>query len=156
LFVNSEMNFIGVEIKGVDHLMQREMLKSAAQMGIDKVTVMHGWIIGYLMSHDEEDVYQRDIESYFSIARSTVTNIVQCMEKKGYVKRVSIDSDARFKKLLLTDTGRKVGEDIRAAVVANEERCADILSGDERGQLWTLLRKLRRGLENLTSEGETI
>ena len=136
--------------------MQREMLKSAAQMGIDKVTVMHGWIIGYLMSHDEEDVYQRDIESYFSIARSTVTNIVQCMEKKGYVKRVSIDSDARFKKLLLTDTGRKVGEDIRAAVVANEERCADILSGDERGQLLTLLRKLRLGLENLTSEGETI
>ncbi|MBQ6387652.1 MAG: MarR family transcriptional regulator [Ruminococcus sp.] len=156
MFVNSEMNFIGVEIKGVDHLMQREMLKSAAQMGIDKVTVMHGWIIGYLMSHDEEDVYQRDIESYFSIARSTVTNIVQCMEKKGYVKRVSIDSDARFKKLLLTDTGRKVGEDIRAAVVANEERCADILSGDERGQLLTLLRKLRLGLENLTSEGETI
>ena len=156
MFVNSEMNFIVVEIKGVDHLMQREMLKSAAQMGIDKVTVMHGWIIGYLMSHDEEDVYQRDIESYFSIARSTVTNIVQCMEKKGYVKRVSIDSDARFKKLLLTDTGRKVGEDIRAAVVANEERCADILSGDERGQLLTLLRKLRLGLENLTSEGETI
>ena len=33
-------------------------------------------------------VFQRDIEREFSITRSTVTNILQLMERKGYIQRV--------------------------------------------------------------------
>ena len=35
---------IGHEIKAVNHLMHRKMLESAAKNGVDKVTIMHGWI----------------------------------------------------------------------------------------------------------------
>ena len=101
----NEIGAIGREIKAIDHLMQREIQKSASQMGVDKVTVMHGWIIGFLMSASG-DVYQKDIESHFAISRSTVTNIVKCMEKKGYIKRESVDSDARLKKLVPSEKAR--------------------------------------------------
>ena len=74
---------IGYDIKVIHHLIQREMIKSAVEMGVDRVTVMHGWIIGYLARNRERDVYQRDIEAKFGISRSTVTNILQCMEKNG-------------------------------------------------------------------------
>lgn len=114
----NEIGAIGREIKAIDHLMQREIQKSASQMGVDKVTVMHGWIIGFLMSASG-DVYQKDIESHFAISRSTVTNIVKCMEKKGYIKRESVDSDARLKKLVLTKQGREVGETISHGVGNN-------------------------------------
>ena len=52
----NEIGAIGREIKAIDHLMQREIQKSASQMGDDKVAVMHGWIIGFLMSASD-DVY---------------------------------------------------------------------------------------------------
>ena len=39
---------IGHEIKAVNHLMHRKMLESAANIGVDKVTIMHGWIIAMI------------------------------------------------------------------------------------------------------------
>ena len=144
-----EIGAIGREIKAIDHLMQREIQKTAAQMGIDKVTVMHGWIIGFLMTAGG-DVYQKDIESHFAISRSTVTNIVKCMEKKG------VDSDARLKKLVLTKQGREVGETMHNAVRENEKRFDDILTEDESAHFLSLIRKLRLGLENSASKGENV
>ena len=150
-----EIGAIGREIKAIDHLMQREIQKTAAQMGIDKVTVMHGWIIGFLMTAGG-DVYQKDIESHFAISRSTVTNIVKCMERKGYINRESVDSDARLKKLVLTKQGREVGETMHNAVRENEKRFDDILTEDESAHFLSLIRKLRLGLENSASKGENV
>lgn len=149
----NEIGAIGREIKAIDHLMQREIQKSASQMGVDKVTVMHGWIIGFLMSASG-DVYQKDIESHFAISRSTVTNIVKCMEKKDYIKRESVDSDARLKKLVLTKQGREVGETMLSAVKETEKRFDNMLSEAESRRFLTLIRKLRLGLEQSAAKGE--
>ena len=40
-----------------------------------------------------------------SITRSTVTNILQLMERKGYIERRSVPQDARLKQLVLTEEG---------------------------------------------------
>ena len=85
---------IGHEIKAIDHLMQRKMIMTASKSGLDKVTIMHGWIIGYLILNLDRDIYQKDIESEFAISRSTVTNILKLMEKKGYIKRGANSSRA--------------------------------------------------------------
>ena len=42
--------------------------------------------------------FQKDIEQRFAVGRSTVTNLIQLMEKKGFVKRESVKQDARLKK----------------------------------------------------------
>ena len=43
-------------------------------------------------------VFQKDIEATFNIRRSTATGLLQCFRGNGFVKRVSVDYDARFKK----------------------------------------------------------
>ena len=92
---------IGHEIKVLNQVLQRKLIYSAKDKGVDKLTLMHGWIIAYLYDHRDEDVYQKDIENAFSIARSTVTSILKLMEKKNYITRESVESDARLKKLVL-------------------------------------------------------
>lgn len=92
---------IGHEIKVLNQVLQRKLIYSAKDKGVDKLTLMHGWIIAYLYDHCDEDVYQKDIENAFSIARSTVTSILKLMEKKNYITRESVESDARLKKLVL-------------------------------------------------------
>ena len=49
--------------------------------------------------------FQKDIEQRFAVGRSTVTNLIQLMEKKGFVKRESVKQDARLKKVILTEKG---------------------------------------------------
>ena len=66
---------------------------------------MQGWIIGYLYQNRDKEVFQRDIQEQFSIRRSTVTGILQLMEKNGLITRSSVERDARLKKLELTPPG---------------------------------------------------
>ena len=71
---------------------------------------LHGWILRYLYEHQDAEIYQKDIEKYFGICRSGVTNIIQALEKKGLVCRASVESDARLKKVMLTESGRESHE----------------------------------------------
>lgn len=144
-----KIDSIGHDIKAISHLMQRQMFKLAMDYGIDKVTIMHGWIMGYLSNNGDKDIYQRDIESNFAISRSTVTSILKTMEKNGYIKRESVDCDARLKKLTLTQKGRETDAVIKKAIEQNEERLNSLLTDDERREFTRLARKLRKGLENI-------
>ena len=96
---------IAFMVHNLDKKINRRLVAYGAALGIDDVTIMNGWIIGYLYDHQDQDTYQRDIEAEFSIARSTVTGIIQVMEKKGFIKRETVASDARLKKLVLTPKG---------------------------------------------------
>lgn len=136
------------EIKAINHLMQRKMIMIASKSGIDKVTVMHGWIISYLNENKDRDVYQKDIESVFAISRSTVTNILKLMEKKGYITRTSVDSDARLKKIELTNKGIITDNILKKEIVESEVRFNTLLTEEERETFLHLTRKLRYGLEN--------
>ena len=94
---------IPAQIRRVDNLIFRKINQFARANGVEQATPMHGWIIEYLYRHREEQVFQRDIEREFSITRSTVTNILQLMERKGYIERQSVPQDARLKRLILTE-----------------------------------------------------
>ena len=88
---------IPAQLRRVDNLIFRRLNQFSRANGVEQTTPMHGWIIEYLYRHRDEPVFQRDIEREFSITRSTVTNILQLMERKGYIQRLSVPQDARLK-----------------------------------------------------------
>ena len=92
---------IGPEIHCTDLKLSRNLSAHVRKSGVDEVTMMHGWIIRYLYENREQDIFQKDIEQRFAVGRSTVTNLIQLMEKKGFVKRESVKQDARLKKVIL-------------------------------------------------------
>lgn len=96
---------VAPEIRRLDHMLARNMEAQTKEFCVDEVTMMHGWIIRYLSDQQEKDVYQKDIEKRFGIGRSSVTNIIQLMEKKGYLRREAVAHDARLKRLVLTEKG---------------------------------------------------
>ncbi len=96
---------LGFACKKLNNIVKHHIYCRMAQAGFDEVTIMHGYIMGYLYRNRDRDIFQRDIEQHFGITKSTVTSIIKLMEKKGYVYRQSVESDARLKKLTLTDEG---------------------------------------------------
>ena len=106
---------IGPEIHCTDLKLSRNLSAHVRKSGVDEVTMMHGWIIRYLYENREQDIFQKDIEQRFAVGRSTVTNLIQLMEKKGFVKRESVKQDARLKKVILTEKGIADGYDLTGA-----------------------------------------
>lgn len=100
----------------LDNMLTKNLTSHVTAAGIDEITLMHGWIMRYLYENRMHDIFQKDIERNFSIGRSTVTSIIQLLEKKGYVKREFVEHDARLKKVTLTEKGVKNHESIEALI----------------------------------------
>ena len=139
---------LGHKVKTLDNLFYRNLITyEISRKRMDEVTVMHGWILGFLYENQDRDIFQKDIESECSIARSTVTCIVKLMEKKGYIRRESVEQDARLKKLVLTEQGRAVHQMADANMVRMEARLAKGFSDEELEQLFDFLQRLQENLK---------
>ena len=138
---------IPAQMRRVNNLIFRKINQFHRENEVEDVTPMHEWILSYLFWHRDEPVFQRDIEREFSITRSTVTNILQLMERKGYIERQSVPQDARLKRLVLTEKGACIRETTMQALHQTDEFVESLLTPEENAELLRLLNKLRKGLQ---------
>ena len=138
---------IGHELRTLDNMMSRNLMAAARERGVDELTAMHGWILGYLCRNEHKDIFQKDIEAEFKICRSTVTNILQLMERKGYIERRSVPQDARLKQLVLTEEGICFHEKTMLCFHQTDDYVAGLLTEEENAELLRLLNKLREALQ---------
>lgn len=140
---------VGFEIRRLNCVVSRGLEKKVREAGIDEITLMHGWIMRYLYDNREKDVFQKDLEKQFSIGRSTVTNIIQIMEKKGYIRREFVEHDARLKKVLLTPRGIESHETIERLI---DTLNAKMLKGIAEEELQVFLNVAKKIRENVGGE----
>ena len=138
---------IPAQMRRVNNLIFRKINQFHRENEVEDVTPMHEGILSYPFWHRDEPVYQRDIEREFSITRSTVTNILQLMERKGYIERQSVPQDARLKRLVLTEKGACIREKTMQALHQTDEFVESLLTPEENAELLRLLNKLRKGLQ---------
>lgn len=138
---------VGYHLRRLDNLLMRYTMAQARSLNIDEVTVMHGWILAYLEDNREREIYQKDIEGKFGINRSTVTNIVKLMEKKGLIRRESVPHDGRLKRLVLTEKGKWAKKASWEAVQVTEKQIVLGMSEEELNEFFRLLEKMRKNLE---------
>lgn len=139
---------IGWQIKVLSNLIKREVGNFGCDKYQDELTGNNMFIIGYLARHRDEDVFQKDLEEFFSVRRSTMSTIILRMEQKGFLSRESVSHDARLKKLVLTEKGEQIHEMIESKIEDTEKKLSSGLTEDEKQTLFHLLEKLRRNLES--------
>lgn len=141
---NGIINNIGV----VHVLLCRAMAKDIDKDAHCNISPMQIKILKYLFTHQKDDVYQHDIETFFSIRRSTVSGVLKTMEKNTMIKRVGNPNDARSKKIILTIQAQAVSDLMRLKA----ERLESILdSGITPNELQTFLNVLSKIKINLTN-----
>lgn len=74
--------------------------------------------------------------------RSTLGNVLERLERKGWIVRCSTPDDKRIKKISLTDAGREMVELVEPKVVASQQRFLDMLNKREQEQFMSLLMKV--------------
>ncbi len=145
--IDKEERHIGKMIKILSNLIRRKVDNGLSQRGME-LTSSQARIISFVYRQTPiRNVYQRDIEMEFDIRRSTVTNTLQLLEKSGYISRVSVDEDARLKKIMLTEKGIGICEVIRESIFEVEGALKNVYTTDELNELFYLLDKLHAALE---------
>lgn len=114
-------------------------------------TRYHGRIVGYLNNRRGENVYQRDIEDEFGIRRSTATRLLQLMESNGLIVREPVPTDARLKKITITEKGIAFDAQVRGEIDRFEAALAQSFTEGELEEFFRLTEKLRDTLSDMGS-----
>lgn len=137
---------VGPEVKRLGNEIHSTIDAYRAEAG-DDLTMMQSWIIGFLYDEQEREIFQKDIEAKFSIARSTATGILQLMEKKGYIVRQTVEKDARMKRLTLTEKGLRQRKNTIHNIQRLEVRLKDGISEEDLDTFFRVIQKMRNNIE---------
>lgn len=140
------MQHLGFEIHRLEKLMARKQARSYVHAEADRLTGMHGYLIGYLYKNRDHDVFQRDIEKQFSISRSTVTATLQIMEKNGLITREGVAQDARLKRILLTQKALELHQQIQEDIMIFESQLTKGVSEEEAAVFLQVVQKMQDNL----------
>lgn len=146
--MREEERYIGLAIKSAANRLDRRMHLDMEDAPGGHATPMQGRVMKYLWENaDGGDCFQRDLEQYFSIRRSTATGILNLMERDGLIRRESVDYDARLKKLVLTDTALERHLRVSRRIAETEARMSRGLTKEELGTFFAVVKKICENLE---------
>ena len=140
---------VGHQVHRIDRSISKLLEMRVKDEGLDEIALMHGWILRYLYEHQDKEIYQKDIEEKFCVTRSTVSKVLKGMESKGLLRRESVFSDARLKRLVLPEEGREINANAAVERIELENRIRNGLSDEE---FHTLMHLLMRVADNMLEE----
>jgi DNA-binding MarR family transcriptional regulator len=136
---------IGFEIKTVSNLIHRYI--NEVMENDPDITGLQGWIIGYIFRHqNKQDVFQRDLEKEFNVRRSTISGVLDTMEKKDLIRREAVDFDARLKKITLTEKAVTCHHKVLEKLQEVERQLQKGLSEEEVTQFLKTLEKINKNV----------
>jgi DNA-binding MarR family transcriptional regulator len=137
---------IGVELRALSNAIRRYFESSSHHAEISRATGNNKWIIHFLIKNEGRDVYQKDIESHFGIARSTASKVLNLMEQKGLIIREAVEHDGRLKKIVPTDEAKKLAKHMKEDAKKMSDRLTYGFSEKELSELNSYLRRMRENI----------
>ena len=136
----------GKWINRVSHQLKRQMLwpDEPGDLTILQKSILH-FILFETM---QRDLYQKDLEKEFRVRRSTASENLRLLEKKGYLYRECAKEDARLKKIIPTEKAVCLRGQLLKSIERTEER---IRQGIPEEDLKVFFRVLKQISANLSS-----
>ena len=89
------------EIKSFENEFRRKVIIKDKKIMISNYSQVQ--VIKYLMDNINKDISQKELENVLGIRKSTMSGILDTMEKRNIIKRISSDIDRRSKIIKLSD-----------------------------------------------------
>ena len=113
------------------------------------LTGMQVAIVCYLAKeYAEREVLQKDLEQKFDIRKSTVTGILNTMERDGLLLRETVPYDARLRKMILTDKALQAKQNTEQVIDSVESQLSKGLTEEEITTFLSILEKISKNAES--------
>ena len=123
---------ISFEIKILDNMIERKIFK-----GVDKRN----------LTNKDKVIHQSDIEKEMLLRRSTISGILNTMEKNNLIKRSNSEVDARKKKIALTSYSLNKHKEIEKKIADFEKNLLKGISIKEKQNFIKIIDKLKENLK---------
>lgn len=111
----------------------------------DRVSRLQGMAVGYIYSHNGQQVIQKDMEKGMYISKSTASGLVQRMVKNGLIYTTPAENDARVKCLNLTNYALDIMREMDKRAIRTE---AQLRKGIDDEDLQVFFKVLKQIKEN--------
>lgn len=143
----AKKRYIVFEVKTLSNLCKRKLFEFEPPPNDEEFTDVQGQTIDFLYQNfNKKDVFQKDIEEKFSIRRSTVSRLLQQMERKGVLTRESVPYDARLKKIVMTQKAIENHERIRKRIEEIETLVSKGLTKEEMNTFFAIVDKIKKNV----------
>lgn len=115
----------------LNKLIAREFICNNKNLFCSEPSTTQMIIMDYILNHQNEDIYQKDLEEVLHLRRATVSGVLQTMEKHELVERVLCDNDVRCKKIILKEKAKKMFDMKRMEFYKMEEVIKKGISEEE-------------------------
>lgn len=113
------------------------------------ITNQQARIVGYISGNQKNgnNISQKDIEIAMGLKGSSITSLVQGLERKGFIIRSSSAYDARIKELSLTSKGQELINEFNEVFNETEERITLDMTEDQREIFLKMLQLVNKNVE---------
>ena len=138
---------IGLHINKLSRIISRKVDAAVLNAIDDNITVSQAYVIDFITDNTDRDIFQKDLELEFGLKRSSVSLMLNNMEKNDLIKRLPVPGDARLKKIVLTEKASEISKKISVAIDSVESRVSESLGEEEVHLLLNMLNKIRTDIE---------
>ena len=144
----SNTDLLGFRIRSVWQQVKRLMNRHLTENDGYGLTGMQFAIVSFIAKEStERDVFQKDLEQKFDIRKSTVTGILNTMERDGLLLRETVPYDARLRKMILTDKALQAKKNSEQVIDTVENQLSKGLTEEEIAIFLTILEKISKNAE---------
>ena len=139
---------LGLDISKIHHIISRKMDASVISSIDDNLTVSQAYVIDFIFNQcNKKEIFQKNLEKAFDLKRSSISLMLNNMEKSDLIERVPVTEDARLKKIILTQKSIKLYEKISTAIDSIEDKLSENITPEEIKVFQSVLEKIRNSLE---------
>lgn len=128
-------------------------LKRILDNKLGDITDIQMFILDYLYHNQEKkEIYQKDIESILEVRRSTTTEILNIMEKNGFIMRNGSCNDKRKKIIVLTEKGINYIVRFQKVMVEVENSLLKDISDEDLKVFFMVAEKLKDNINKMEDD----
>ncbi len=135
---------ISFEIKMLDNMIERKLFKGVNKRKLTNTQVR---ILKYLFDNKDKVIHQSDIEKEMLLRRSTISGILNTMEKNNLIKRLDSEVDARKKKIALTSNSLNKHKEIENKMANFEKVLLNKITDEEKSNFIKIIDKIKENLK---------
>ena len=135
------------EVKEIDMLIIRKTMQEAKNNNIPTITPIQCRIIEYLIQHQGEQILQRDLEKFLKLRRSTISGVLQTMEKNKIIEKKNVKEDARSKEIIFSPVAQEKHEKIKEKLNKFEKIIRKDISDNDLNIFFKVTEQIKNNLQ---------
>ena len=140
-------NLLSLKIKSLNLNLLRALGARYKKMNLG-VTPVQGRIIMFIDDHDDE-VCQKDIERMIACKKSTLSTILNSMEKNNLIIRKGSANDSRRNSLILTPYSIEIATKLKDDMIEINKLLGENITKDEYIIFSDVLEKINQNIERI-------